>query len=61
MRGLQEDSLTGWRRWAFPLAAMVVVPALLLGLLEGGLRAFDYGYPSNYFVKAGAGEGASGQ
>ncbi|MGD1000331.1 MAG: tetratricopeptide repeat protein [Candidatus Brocadiia bacterium] len=35
---------------------MVVVPALLLGLLEGGLRAFGYGYPSHYFVKAGAGE-----
>ncbi len=31
------------------------MPALFLGLLEGGLRAFGYGYPANYFIKARAG------
>jgi tetratricopeptide (TPR) repeat protein len=36
------------------------VPALLLGLLEGGLRAFGYGYPSHFFVKAGPGGEFSG-
>jgi tetratricopeptide (TPR) repeat protein len=39
---------------------MVLVPALLLVLLEGSLRAFDYGYPTNYFVKAGTGGEFSG-
>lgn len=53
--GHARSGLSGRRRWAFRLAAMVLVPALLLGLLEGGLRALDYGYPANYFVKAGAG------
>ena len=60
MRGLQEAASpagaggpSGSRPW-------FVVPALFLGLLEGGLRAFGYGYPSHYFVKAGAGEELSG-
>jgi tetratricopeptide (TPR) repeat protein len=55
-----RNSLTGRRKWAFRLAAMVLVPALVLGLLECGLRAFDYGYPSHYFVKAGTGGEFSG-
>lgn len=40
----------GWRRWAFPLIVAVVVPALLLGALEGGLRLFGYGFPASFLV-----------
>jgi tetratricopeptide (TPR) repeat protein len=36
--------LTGRRVWLFRLAALVVGPALFLGLLEIGLRAAGYGY-----------------
>ena len=39
------------RRWMFRLAVMTVVPALFLLLLEGGLRLFGYGYPTNFFVR----------
>lgn len=45
-----SPSLTGWRRWAFPLAAAFLVPALLLGLLEGGLRLAGFGHPMSFFV-----------
>lgn len=43
-------SLTGWRRWAFPLAAAVLIPALLLVLLELGLRLAGFGEPTSFFV-----------
>lgn len=48
--GDPSPPLTGWRRWAFPLAAAVLVPALLLGLLEGGLRLAGVGHPTTFFI-----------
>ncbi len=47
-RGRQR--LAGWRRWVFPLAAAVFVPALLLTGVELALRAARYGYPPDFFV-----------
>ena len=43
--------LSGWRRWAFLLAAMILAPAVVLLLLEAGLRLSGYGLPSSFFVK----------
>lgn len=45
--------LTGWRRWVFPLVTALVVPALLFGALEGGLRLFGYGAPSAFLLPIG--------
>jgi tetratricopeptide (TPR) repeat protein len=42
---------TGWRKWLYRLLAMTLVPALILGALELGLRLFGYGYPTGYFVE----------
>ena len=47
----QRVQVTGWRRWRFRLAAMTVVPVLFFAVLELGLRAFGYGYPTGFFVR----------
>ena len=39
------------RRWLFRLVVMVLAPALVLGLTEGALRLFGYGYPTSFFQK----------
>ena len=41
----------GLRKWLFRLAVMVLAPALVLGLTEGSLRLFGYGYPTSFFQK----------
>jgi len=41
----------GWRLWLYRLTTMTVVPALLLGVLELGLRLFGYGYPTSFFLE----------
>jgi len=41
----------GWRLWVFRGAAVFVVPALFLFLVEVGLRVAGYGYPSDAIVK----------
>ena len=46
---------SGWRLWAVRLALAVVAPALFVGLLELGLRVFDYGFPTTFFIKTGDG------
>jgi tetratricopeptide (TPR) repeat protein len=38
------------RKWAFRLAAMILVPVLFLGMLEAGLRLGGYGYPTAFMV-----------
>ena len=38
------------RAWSFRLAAAVLIPLLLLGLLELALRLAGYGYPTGFFV-----------
>jgi len=43
--------VSGWRLWVFRGAAVFVVPALLLLLVEVGLRVAGYGYPSHAIIK----------
>jgi tetratricopeptide (TPR) repeat protein len=43
---------TGWRKWLYRLLAMTLVPLLVLGALELGLRLFGFGYPTDFFLKA---------
>ena len=42
--------LRGWRAWAVRLGLVVLAPALVLGLLEVGLRLAGYGYPTGFFI-----------
>ncbi len=39
------------RTWFFRLAAMTLVPAVLLVAVEGVLRVAGFGYPTDYFVR----------
>lgn len=43
--------MSGCRKWLFRLAAMTLVPALILGILELTLRVGGYGYPTRFFVQ----------
>jgi len=48
---LKRPKPTGWRKWAFRLAAATLVPALFFLVVEVGLRVCGYGYPTDFFVK----------
>ncbi len=48
---------TGWRKWAYRLAAMTLVPALLLGVLELSLRIAGFGHPTDFFLDGTRTEG----
>jgi tetratricopeptide (TPR) repeat protein len=39
------------RKWLFRIAALVILPLLLLAVLEAGLRLAGYGYPTSLFEK----------
>ena len=39
------------RRWLFRVAALTVVPVILIGGLELVLRVIGYGYPTDFFLK----------
>ena len=41
------------RRWMFRLIITVVIPLVLLGMLEGGLRIGGYGYRPGFLIKDG--------
>ncbi len=41
---------TGWRKLLYRVAAVTIVPTMLLSLLELGLWAFGYGYPTSFFL-----------
>ncbi|MGA9451293.1 MAG: tetratricopeptide repeat protein [Verrucomicrobiia bacterium] len=43
---------SGWRLWVFRLLALVVVPALFLGLVELSLRLAGFGYPTAFLLPA---------
>jgi len=43
--------LMGWRKWALRLALLTLVPTLFFILLELGLRAAGYGYPTRFLVR----------
>lgn len=47
------------RRWAFRLLAAVLLPALLLGAVELGLRLGGYGYETRFFLRRGEGDAAT--
>jgi len=38
------------RRWALQVACAAVVPLLLLGVIEGALRRFGVGFPTDLTV-----------
>jgi tetratricopeptide (TPR) repeat protein len=46
-----DSTLTGGRKWLFRLTGLVLVPLLLLGGLELGLRMAGYGFPTSFFKK----------
>ena len=40
----------GFRHWVLRIAATVLIPMVLLGILEGGLRLFGFGFPTDVTV-----------
>ena len=50
-RTLAVPRVSGWRLWLFRIAALTLVPALLLLMAEMCLRAFGFGYPTSAIVK----------
>ncbi len=44
-------ALSRRREWLFRLLAMLVVPLVVFGALEGALRLIDYGYPTSLFKR----------
>lgn len=47
-----DAGIRGRRLWLFRMIAILLVPALTLGILEVALRVAGYGYPASYFVKS---------
>ena len=48
--------LSPLRKWAFRFIALIVLPLLLLGGVEAGLRLAGYGYPTGFFKKIRIGD-----
>jgi tetratricopeptide (TPR) repeat protein len=48
----ERKKLRGWWLWALRLGVAALAPALVLLLLEAGLRLGGYGYATGFFVKA---------
>jgi hypothetical protein len=44
------------RKWLFRFIALVLLPLLLLGGIEAGLRLAGYGYPTGFFKKIKIGD-----
>jgi tetratricopeptide (TPR) repeat protein len=51
----QPGRPSGWRKWLFRILSATLVPILLLGFLEVGLRLGGYGYPTALFLPGPAG------
>jgi tetratricopeptide (TPR) repeat protein len=47
VRGREQQ---GWGYWSLRIAAAVLMPVLLIGLLEGALRLLDVGFPTDATV-----------
>lgn len=47
---IEAGTKRNWRRWALQAASAVVVPLLLLGVIEGALRLFGVGFPTELTV-----------
>jgi tetratricopeptide (TPR) repeat protein len=48
--GGRRGKPTGLRKWLYRLAALTLVPALVVGILEGALRVVGYGYSTDLFL-----------
>src|SRR5262245_49471418 len=48
-----------WRKWLYRIAAMVLFPALLFGILEISLRLGGFGEPTDFFLDGSEWERAS--
>jgi len=51
IKSTPSGSITGRRLWLFRIIAITVIPALLLLLVELGLRIAGYGYPASAIIK----------
>ena len=51
MNDLPPQSIAGRRLWLFRIISITVIPALVLLLVEVGLRIADYGYPATAVIK----------
>jgi tetratricopeptide (TPR) repeat protein len=40
------------RQWIFRIIGLIIIPIILLGSLELGLRLFGFGYPANAIIKS---------
>jgi tetratricopeptide (TPR) repeat protein len=56
IRGEPAAPLSSRRKWLFRFIALVVLPFMLLGGLEAGLRLAGYGYATGFFKKIRVGE-----
>ncbi len=45
-----SKKINDWRIWLFRIVAITVIPALVIVLLEVGLRIIGYGFPSNFIT-----------
>jgi tetratricopeptide (TPR) repeat protein len=55
-RSTPAPPLSPRRKWLFRIIALVVLPLLLLGGVEAGLRMAGYGYPTGFFKKIRVGD-----
>ncbi len=44
------------RRWLFRLLSLTVIPLILLGTVEFGLRLAGFGYPTSFFLRSNIGD-----
>jgi len=51
IKSVPSGSITGRRLWLFRIIAITVIPALVLLLVEVGLRIAGYGYPAGAVIK----------
>ncbi|MBX3395291.1 MAG: tetratricopeptide repeat protein [Phycisphaerae bacterium] len=58
--GRPRRTASRWRIWAFRLAAMLLIPAMLFGSIEVGLRLGGAGYDPSFFVPLGGGKSVYG-
>lgn len=54
--GKWEGRPRGPRAWAMGMGVALLLPALLLGVLEVGLRLAGFGYPTAFFLREPSGE-----
>lgn len=52
LRSQGASGISRRRLWLMRLSAATLVPLLLLGVLELGLRVAGYGYPTSYFLRS---------